>query len=233
MSQLKILIVEDDPLYATEIEMLLFKLGYDKVEVCSDSEEAMRKVEMLKPDLIIMDILIEGELNGVEVAEKIEDKKIPILFITSVKESKIYERAKQVGYVGYLVKPFDEFMLQSATEYAIKTVGGVSEKQTKFEEWTEDEVIQDFIFIKKQTFLQKIAIEEIMYVQSNGNYCFLFSAKEKHIINLSMVKLIQRLSSDLFIRIHKSYLINIKFIEGVSLGSTEIIKNSNMTSSLT
>ena len=78
------------------------------------------------------------------------------------------------------------------------------------------------LFIKKQTCLQKLSVNEILYAQSDGNYCNLYTENEKHIINLSLTKLLQKLSSDYFLRIHKRFLINIEAVEVISLATNEL-----------
>jgi len=121
-TNIKVLIVEDNALFALEMEMLIFNLGYEVLKVVNNSEDALATIAFTPPDLIIMDIDIEGNLNGIEVAEKISHRKIPVLFVTSMRDKSLYEKAKKTSLVGYLIKPFDEISLQSAVEFGLSSL---------------------------------------------------------------------------------------------------------------
>lgn len=223
MSTIKILIVEDEELYATEVEMLVYRLGYETVHATANSEDALHMVDVMDPDLIIMDINIEGELNGVEVAERIKDREIPILFITSLKDKDLYERAMKTSYVGYLIKPFDELTLQSAIEFAIHSLAEKEVEQAAFKGWKDDLVVKNCFLIKKQTSLLKLLVKDIVYIESHGNYCMIYTNRqEKHFINLSLIKIHKKLLPNQFIRIHKRYLLQFDLIEQITLGGNEI-----------
>ena len=94
---IKVLIVEDNALFALEVEMLIFNLGYEVLKVVNNSEDALATIAFNPPDLIIMDVDIEGNLNGIEVAEKISHRQIPVLFVTSMRDKNLYEKAKETS----------------------------------------------------------------------------------------------------------------------------------------
>ena len=104
-----------------------------------------------KPDIVIMDINIDGKLSGIEVAKKLKQLKTTFLFITSMKDKEFYEKAKQTTYIGYLIKPFDEVSLQSAIELELTRRQDKSLSEDTFKEWVADFVIEDSILIKHNT----------------------------------------------------------------------------------
>lgn len=223
MSNIKILIVEDEELYSTEVEMIVYRLGFEKIHVTTNSEEALHMVKIMEPDLIIMDINIDGELNGVEVAERIKDKEIPILFMTSMTDKDLYERAKKTPYVGYLIKPFDQLTMQAAIEFALNSLAQKNLKQEEYQGWNEDVVLKDSLLIKKSTSFLKLPVKDITYLQSQGNYCMIHTYDEaKHLINLSLVKIVQKLPSKSFMRVHKQYIVNLNFVKDITLGVSQI-----------
>lgn len=103
----KVLIVEDEALIAFDISMTLQQYGYTVTRIVATAEESLKAIEELKPDVVIMDILLKGKSDGIEAAEKIKNEfKIPIIFLTTCTDDKTVERATtQIPY-GYLLKPF-------------------------------------------------------------------------------------------------------------------------------
>jgi len=117
--QEKILIIEDEVIIATDIQAHLIELGYQVEGIIHRSEEAIDYLSFHTPDLVLCDINIKGELDGIEVALKIRAvKKIPFVFLTSFADRKTLERAKKVLPYGYIVKPFVRKDLLSAIELA-------------------------------------------------------------------------------------------------------------------
>ncbi|MEK6621904.1 MAG: response regulator [Planctomycetota bacterium] len=121
MSKKRIMIVEDEWIIAEDIQKCLNKLGYAVSTIESFGEKAVQKAEEDKPDLILMDIVLKGEMDGIEAARQIYSKfGIPIVFLTSsYTGSKALERAKTSEPFGYLLKPFRESALHSTIEIAL------------------------------------------------------------------------------------------------------------------
>ena len=113
--QLKIIIVEDDAIIAQLLEHHMIDFGHNVLSVCHNSEKALDKIHNLKPDLILLDINIEGLKDGIEIAETIEKNyQIPYLFITALSDPSTLKRAAEVEPVAYIVKPFREEDLRSS-----------------------------------------------------------------------------------------------------------------------
>ena len=119
MTKERILIVEDELIVAKDIENCLTKLGYSMAGTVASGEEAVRKVDELRPDLILMDIILKGEMNGIEAAEEINTLNIPVVYLTAHADTDTLDRAKTTAPYGYIIKPFDERMLQSTIEITL------------------------------------------------------------------------------------------------------------------
>ncbi|MCJ7812111.1 response regulator, partial [bacterium] len=120
MPQKKIAIVEDEHVIAMEIEDRIKKLGYSVPFVAASGEEAMEKMAVVQPDLVLMDIMLEGEMDGIETAEKIRnDLNIPIVYLTAYSDEKTLSRAKLTDPYGYILKPLQEKELYKTIEMAI------------------------------------------------------------------------------------------------------------------
>ncbi len=214
---IKILIVEDNALFALEVEMLIFNLGYEVLKVVNNSEDALATIAFTPPDLIIMDVDIEGNLNGIEVAEKIKHRQIPVLFITSMTDKNLYEKAKKTSLVGYLIKPFDELSLQSAIEFGLSSLHQKDIVQQQFKGWEGDFVHNEKLLVKQGHQLRKLNIHDILVATSAGNYCEIQTTTEKHVINLSLTKFLKMLPKGEFIRIHKKHIVQLKQIQNIIL----------------
>lgn len=120
MTKPKILIVEDESIVAEDLKRGLQNMGYEVPAVVSSGEEAVKKAEKLKPDLVLMDIVLKGKMNGIDAAKKIRPRfDIPVIYLTAYADDKTLERAKVTEPFGYIIKPFDDRELQSTIEMAL------------------------------------------------------------------------------------------------------------------
>ena len=120
MAKTRILVVEDESIIAADIVMSLRNLGYEVIAAVASGEQAIKKVESDKPDLILMDIAIKGKMDGIETAGRIRSQfKVPVVYLTAYADEKTLERAKVTGPFGYIVKPFEEMDLRVAIEIGL------------------------------------------------------------------------------------------------------------------
>lgn len=120
MSQPKILIVEDERIVAEDLKNTLTSLGYDVLEIISSGELAITTAGTLRPDLILMDIMLEGEMDGISAAEKIRGRyDIPVIFLTAYADEGLIQRAKLTGPSSYIIKPFNEREIHSNIEISL------------------------------------------------------------------------------------------------------------------
>lgn len=104
----KILIVDDEIIVAIDIKKRLEDLNYNVVGIVGNGLEAIKKTEELNPDIVLMDISLKGDLDGIETAEKIQDLyNIPFIYLTGSSNKEIFELTKKSQLQGYLEKPFD------------------------------------------------------------------------------------------------------------------------------
>ncbi|MGY8653034.1 MAG: response regulator [Verrucomicrobiia bacterium] len=116
----RILITEDEGIVAADIEDRLRSLGYQVTATCSSGAEALKKVEETKPDLVMMDIMIQGDMDGIETGAIIRSKfKLPVIYLTAYSDDATFERAKITEPFGYLIKPFEEKELRVNIEMAL------------------------------------------------------------------------------------------------------------------
>lgn len=120
MQDRRVLIVEDEKIIALDLQRRLEKFGYRVVSLCATADEAVDAAMEYLPDIILMDIMLGGERDGVDAAVEIKSKKnIPIVFLTAYADDKTVERAKKAEPVGYVLKPFKERELQTTIDIAL------------------------------------------------------------------------------------------------------------------
>jgi two-component system, response regulator PdtaR len=120
MPDKKIFIVEDEPIVAMMLEDTLAQLGYEVAGTATNGNDAIRKIGETHPDLILMDIRIEGEMDGIETAEKVTSLyQLPVVYLTAHSDEKTLERAMATQPHGYLLKPFRTRELYSTLEIAL------------------------------------------------------------------------------------------------------------------
>ena len=120
MNKRRILVVEDERLVAKHIENMVRGLGYDVAGVAATGEDAVRIALGTLPDLVLMDIMLRGDMDGIAASEQIWDKAaIPVVYLTAYADEATLERAKVTDPFGYLLKPFEERELYTAIEMAL------------------------------------------------------------------------------------------------------------------
>lgn len=112
-----ILIVEDESIVALDIKDKLERLGYTVLAIVSSGEEAIEEVKKATPDLVLMDIVLKGEIDGIETARRIRDDfDTPIIYLTAHSDERTLKRAEITGHFSYIIKPFADEDLQNAIE---------------------------------------------------------------------------------------------------------------------
>jgi PAS domain S-box-containing protein len=120
MQRARILLVEDEGIIAEDIQMSLQDFGYEVCAIAATGEDAVAMAQLLKPDLVLMDVVLQGSMDGIEAAHQINSTlKIPVVYLTAYADNTILERAKITEPFGYLTKPFRDVELHSTIEMAL------------------------------------------------------------------------------------------------------------------
>lgn len=116
----RVLIVEDDLLLSMVEERLISNLGYNVVDKVRSGSEAIQKVSELNPDIIVMDISLKGDMDGIEAMEIIRrNSEVPVIYLSGSSDRYHFERAKKTDFSGYLVKPVSSGDLKKPFEKAL------------------------------------------------------------------------------------------------------------------
>jgi CheY-like chemotaxis protein len=138
MDKARILVVEDEAIFAMDIADTLRNLGHEVSNTVPSGERAIESVKENRPDLILMDIGLKGEMDGIQTAEQIRlQYSIPVIFLTAYFDEKTLERAKITAPCGYLTKPFEEADLRIAIEVGLYRAKLESEREALIKELQE------------------------------------------------------------------------------------------------
>jgi len=205
MNKPSVLVVEDEPLVADDIAQTLEKHGYHVVGIADEADEAFELIQSESPDIALLDINIEGDKDGIHIAEKLE---IPFVFLTSYYDKNTLDRAKRTNPSGYIVKPFSEKDLIANLEMALhnkRPKDGIRKPPEK-------------LFVRKDQEIISVLSSDIIYVEAFDNYANVYTAHEKYIISHTLKSIEEKLIPLGFERIHRSYLINFQAIDSISEG---------------
>jgi len=212
-----VLIVEDEALYAGQLEILIDKLGYHHQATLNNSKDVLASVHNRQPDLILMDIHIRGEHDGIELTGLIHDHyPIPVIFITSMSDDLTFNRASRTQAVHFILKPFDELQLQRAIEWTVRKMAH-QKTDSEGEEWKEDVLFEDHFYIKKKQKLEKVVLDEVRFAEADGHYCTLHTGDQKFMLRMPFSELLNRLPADHFLQTHRSFVANKAHVDSINL----------------
>lgn len=220
--KIKILVVEDEVLLAQDIALRLNKANYEVIGIAESANQAIALlIKTADVHIILIDIMIKGDKDGIELAQLINESfSIPFIFLTSHADLKVVERAKRVNPSAYLLKPFNDRQISIAIELALTNFSKQSRGHEELKEiqFTEKDnavlKIKDSLFLKKNHHFERVPIDEILFLEADNNYSTIYTNNDKFLYALPLKKLEQQLPSDKFLRVHRSYIVNISAVQG-------------------
>ncbi|GAA5037793.1 hypothetical protein GCM10011506_36060 [Marivirga lumbricoides] len=208
MEKIKVLIVEDQLLIAADLKAKLEDQNFEVIDIVSSGEQAIEVVSGAI-DLILMDIQLEGELDGIATAEKIIERyNIPIIYLSDHVDEETVKRAKKTYPANYLSKPFKISDLLRALELAFHNA---SQKKPLQKTKLADRI---FIRTNNQTSIM-VPYDDILYLEAERAYSNVVTRNTKHVLSTNMKKIYDQFESQDFIRISRSHIVNINHILGV------------------
>lgn len=204
----KILIIEDEPLIQEHLNQCLKDIGYTVVNMIDSANEAIAYLKSHNDDIdiVLLDINLNDELDGIDLANIIKNEYgMPFMFVTSYTDDKTIERAKHTGPIGYIVKPFTTEDLKSNLEIAL----------FNYQKEIQESITNDFIYVKKDHELKKLSFSAITYLEANDNYCMVYTEDGRYLLSKTLKKTITKLPPSKFVRVHRSYVINIDKIDSI------------------
>lgn len=210
-----VLIVEDESIVAMDIQQSLEGLGYEVLGVASSGKKALEFLsKKKKPDVILMDIMIKGDMNGIEVSEHVKaHHQIPVVFLTAYADDQTLLKAKSTEPYGYILKPFKEVDLKTNLELALHNheVNSKMEKElSAYATLTSNiKTSKPYVFIKNKSRFVKTNLEDLYYIEALKDYVIFHARDQNYTVHCTMKEIEAKLPKENFARIHRSFIINV------------------------
>jgi len=220
----KILIVEDEMIIAANISLQLKNLGYQITGTIPRGEEVLPNIENDLPDIILMDINLKGDLDGVDLVHIIQKKyHIPIIYLTANADEVSFNRAKQTNPYAFISKPFKKIDLQHALELTVQRIKEEEEITTIDNDTF---VLSDSIFIRSSDKMVKLIIKNVLYIEAERNYCKIHCKERELLIVSTLKELDEKLPAKDFMRIHRSFIVNLSHVDEIATSHVVIAKKA-------
>tara|TARA_R110002050_G_scaffold11921_2_gene39590 strand:+ start:15926 stop:16666 length:741 start_codon:yes stop_codon:yes gene_type:complete len=213
----KILIVEDEMIIAANISLQLTSLGYEITAIIPRGEEALVHIKKNRPDIVLLDIRLKGEIDGIETAQIMQKSfNIPIIYLTANADDSHFNRAKTTNPYAFISKPFKKLDLQRAIELTINRLQTENNPKNTPEEKSAPFILSDSIFVKHLEKMVKVDIKDILYIEAERNYCRIYSKHKEYLLVMTLKDLDEKLPNKHFIRVHRSFIVNLSQIDEVA-----------------
>ncbi len=204
------IIVEDETLYAQQLEMLVEKLGYNLSGVAEDAETALKLFNKQKPDIALIDINLKGEMNGLELGKWLKrfDEKVIIIYITSLHDEKHFEEAKEMAAFSYLTKPVEQTTLKRTIQLATEHFKNGNKK--------DDVVSHEYLFVKNRSKHIRVKQADILFIEADDKYCNIYFENRKKLTErITLTDINKKLDPKLFAQTHRSFIVNLSKVEEI------------------
>ena len=205
-----ILILENEFLLAEDLRGKLEDLGYTIIHT-SSGEETLKELKKELPDLAILDIEIDGEMDGLEVGSYIKNTyNIPIIYLTQFKDLQTFQKAKKAKPISYLTKPVNFWDLIRAIELSLEQSAIAINKSD------ENYLLSSAIYLKSsdQCF-EKVPVEDIFFLKAAGAYTEIYTKTKKFVFSDNISYFEKKLLIPQLKRVHRSWIINIQHVDKI------------------
>jgi len=226
---IKILIVEDEMIIAANISLQLSTLGYDVIGIIPRAQEALSCIKTEQPDIVLMDINLKGELDGIETVKLMQKSyDIPVIYLTANADDAHFNRARATHPYAFISKPFKKLDLQRVIELTADriqqnenepTFSDDSEKLTPF-------ILSNCIFVRHHEKMVKVDIKDIHYIEAERNYCRIYSKDKEYLLVMTLKDMDEKLPNRHFLRVHRSFIVNLSQIDEIATSHIVIAKKA-------
>ena len=223
MKKVEILLVEDDAAQAQNLRAQLESSGYEVVNVADNLTDALGFYYSQQPDLVLVDIYLKGQPDGITFAERISANPStlkPFIFLTQHADQETFASARGTAPYHYLLKPFNPVELQYAIALALEKFAQESAAMPLRRGGAM--LLEEHFFIKQGQNLVKLEMKDISYVAVDGKYCKLVSSQGVYLVQRSLKQLLQKLDDQFFLRVHRNYVVNLDEVQKVAFKDDEI-----------
>jgi DNA-binding LytR/AlgR family response regulator len=225
---ISVLIVEDEIIIATKIGHHLEQFGYVVAGILPRGEQAVLHCRKNPPDILLLDINLKGNIDGIETSRILEKEgiHIPTIYLTANTDPATFERARNTRPHAFLGKPYDQTELHRAISLAVqrhhapafrpRSVTTAAPEKITAPRPGDSQLLSDRIFVRHKDHMVKVFLKDIQYVSAERAYCHIHTSDTEYLLSIPMGKLAEQLHSSDFLRVHRSYLVNLRQIDVVA-----------------
>lgn len=218
MKEISVLIAEDDAVVALNLSFTLQGWGYKVIGPLAHAEQVAEACRQFAPDVLLLDIDLAGEMNGIEAAEQVRRALgLPTIFLTAHGSEQMFEQAKRTHPAAYLLKPFDAHTLKNALHLAVynqQFAQPRAEEQPAPQVWD----VGAEIFVRSRSRLVKVRLLDICWLQAEDTYTVLGTERGEFLASAPLKLFEERLPASHFRRVHRSFIVNLQRVEAVEEG---------------
>lgn len=221
---IQILIVEDEMIIAANISLQLTEMGYEVSGIIPRGEDALSHIKVNPPDIVLIDIQLKGELDGIKTAGKMQEvhSNLAIIYLTANADDANFNRAKATHPYAFISKPFKKLDLRRSIELTVNQLKyNITTPITGSKNENSTFVLKECLFIRHQETMVKVDIKAIRYIEADRNYCRIFSTEKEYLLVTTLKDMDRKLPKKHFFRIHRSYIINLSRID--EIGGTYVV----------
>lgn len=228
-NQIQVMIVEDESIVAMDLAAGLELDGYKVVGIADQFEEAIKMYADNTVDILLMDIHIHGDKDGVETAAALmKIRQVPLIYLTAFTDAATVERVKHTNPAAFLTKPYSLDNVRIAINLALHhfaemrvsgekgkllTIKTVTDKPAEKKSDTEQLLqLNDQVFIKQNYRFVKFRLTDILFAESDNNYVHINTSTQKFTLRLSLSDLLARINYPRLFRVHRSFAVNLNEI---------------------
>lgn len=205
---IKVLIIEDHPLTVRDLSEIIASHGMTVTGIANNHEEAILSIQQNPPDVLLVDVKLKDGDDGIELVQKIlPEKCTPVIFLTANYDKETVSRALSTKPAAFLTNPYDEKDLVIAIEVAFNN--------HCLELLTNEVVDSPFVFLKAGNRFEKVATNEIHYLEAAGSYSKFITESKEYCLSGTLNNVSNKLGDPAFLRVHRSYVVNIDKITGL------------------
>ena len=232
MGKINVLVVEDESIVSKDIQYSLKKLGYNVVGVAATGQKAIELCGEKLPDIILMDIMLKGDINGIEAATRIKESyNIPVIFLTAYADENTLSKAKVTEPYAYIIKPFKEIDLHTSIEMAFykhsKELEILKERDMLYN-IVENKENKEFIFVKSKSRLIKLNTKDIFFIEALKDYVVINTLNKRYTIHSTMKDIERKMPQDFFLRVHRSYIVRLDKIAQIEQPNLILEENNKI-----
>ena len=222
------ILVEDEMVIGANISLELTNMGFEVTGIVPRGEEALHHIKQNPPDIVLLDIQLKGKIDGIETAQIMQKEfNIPVIYLTANADNFNFNRAKITHPYAFISKPYKKLDLQRAIELTVLQIQAEKTPQkTNGGNEVLAYILSDYLFVRNNDKLVKVEIKDIFYIEAERNYCRIYSKDKEYLLVMTLKEMDEKLPQKHFIRVHRSFIVNLSKIDEISTSHIVIGKTA-------